>query len=47
MSAGIADDCTADCAGDAYYTYTLHDGTGQEHSITAMAGAASSAFARG
>jgi hypothetical protein len=33
-----ADLSSADCQGDGYYTYTLHDGSGQEHSITAMAG---------
>jgi hypothetical protein len=33
-----SDMSSAECAGDAYYTYTLHDGSGQEHSLVAMAG---------
>ena len=36
----VANDLSsAECQGDAYFTYTLHDGTGQEHSVAAMAGA--------
>ncbi len=33
-----ADVSSADCEGDAYVTYTLHDGAGQEHSLTASTG---------
>jgi len=37
--ATVASDMSSpDCAGDAYFTYTLHDGSGQEHSVVAMAG---------
>ena len=30
---------TTDCPGDAYFSYTLHDGNGLEHSVTASGGA--------
>ena len=33
-----SDMSSAECGGDAYYTYTLHDGSGQEHSLVAQAG---------
>ena len=37
--ATVASDLSsADCVGDAYFTYALHDGSGQEHSVAAMAG---------
>jgi hypothetical protein len=34
-----ADATVAACPADAFYTYTLHDGAGQEHSMTTSAGA--------